>query len=46
MAKKDELKLNCINEVAATEISWLWHPYIPFGRYCQEKCAKRTRPKV
>lgn len=30
--KKDELKLIRMNEVEATEISWLWYPYIPFGK--------------
>ena len=30
--KKDELKLIRMSEVEATEISWLWYPYIPFGK--------------
>jgi len=30
--KKDELKLIRMNEVEATEISWLWYPYIPYGK--------------
>lgn len=32
MADKNEtLKLIRMNEVEATEISWLWYPYISFG---------------
>jgi archaellum biogenesis ATPase FlaH len=30
--KKDRLKLIHMNEVEATEINWLWYPYIPFGK--------------
>ena len=30
--KKDELKLIRMNEVEATEISWLWYPYIPYRK--------------
>ena len=30
--KKEELKLIHMNEVEATEIKWLWYPYIPFGK--------------
>jgi hypothetical protein len=30
--KKDELKLIRMSEVEATEINWLWYPYIPFGK--------------
>ena len=29
---KEELKLIRMNEVEATEIDWLWNPYIPFGK--------------
>ena len=33
MADKNEtLKLIRMNEVEATEISWLWYPYIPYGK--------------
>lgn len=33
MADKNEtLKLIRMNEVEATEISWRWYPYIPFGK--------------
>ncbi len=30
--QKEELKLIRMNEVDAQEISWLWYPYIPFGK--------------
>jgi len=30
--RKEELKLIRMNEVEATEINWLWYPYIPFGK--------------
>jgi hypothetical protein len=30
--RKDEWKLIRMNEVEATEINWLWYPYIPFGK--------------
>jgi len=30
--RKEELKLIRMNEVEATEIDWLWYPYIPFGK--------------
>jgi len=30
--KKNELKLIRMNEVEAQTISWLWYPYIPFGK--------------
>ena len=30
--KKNELKLIRMNEVEATEIDWLWYPYIPYGK--------------
>jgi len=30
--KKGELKLIRMNEVEATEISWLWYLYIPYGK--------------
>jgi len=30
--KQNDLKLIRMNEVEATEISWLWYPYIPFGK--------------
>ena len=29
---KEELKLIRMNEVEATEINWLWYPYIPYGK--------------
>ena len=33
MADKNEtLKLIRMNEVEATEIDWLWYPYIPYGK--------------
>ena len=30
--KNENLKLIRMNEVEATEIDWLWYPYIPFGK--------------
>ena len=30
--KQNELKLIRMNEVEATEIDWLWYPYIPYGK--------------
>jgi archaellum biogenesis ATPase FlaH len=30
--QKDEMKLIRMSEVEATEIKWLWYPYIPFGK--------------
>lgn len=30
--KKEELKLIRMNEVEATEIDWLWYPYVPYGK--------------
>ena len=32
MEIKKELKLIRMNEVEATEIDWLWYPYIPYGK--------------
>lgn len=33
MADQNEtLKLIRMNEVEATEIDWLWYPYIPYGK--------------
>jgi hypothetical protein len=30
--KQNELRLIRMNEVEATEIDWLWYPYIPYGK--------------
>jgi len=32
LSKQNELKLIRMSEVEATEINWLWYPYIPFGK--------------
>ena len=31
-SKRDELKLIRMNEVEAIDVSWLWYPYIPYGK--------------
>ena len=30
--KQNELKLIRMNDVEATEIDWLWYPYIPYRK--------------
>ena len=32
MSSKPELKLINMADVEATEVEWLWYPYIPYGK--------------
>jgi archaellum biogenesis ATPase FlaH len=32
MEKQETMKLIRMNEAEATEVKWLWYPYIPFGK--------------
>ena len=32
MSNKPELKLINMADVEATEVEWLWYPYIPYGK--------------
>ncbi len=32
MSNKPELKLINMADVEATEVKWLWYPYIPYGK--------------
>lgn len=44
--QKVELKLIHMEEVVSKEVSWLWYPYIPYGKISNGKSAITSKSKL